>query len=205
MDFVSKTLLLLAISFCALADISIQTQGLKQTIKVQVENWEWEEIHDEDETYQRPKLLGVESHEGLYFEEGMPEVPVVRFVIETEDPEDIQIEAIPTREAKTKLNFPIRPRTLSAAKIPGATPTRRTEVSDYANLERVGPESMYLVKELAPIKGVKRQLVTLFPLQLHPFTNEAKLVSDFVISVDVSKPKQEGMNLKLKQLIFLMI
>ena len=163
------------------------------------------------------KLIGVEGHEGLYFEEGMPEIPVVRFVIQTQNSSDIKvtpkvdpkakedITKINTRlstRLRKRLNFPFRTMTLSAEKLPGAKPTR-TRARDFTDIERVGPKEMYLIQELAPIKGVKRQLVTLFPLQLDPWTEEAELVSEFNIEVNFTQPELDGMKVKKPAFAFI--
>ena len=190
-----RVALLLSLSLSAFANIIIKHDGNNETIKVKVDHWKWIEIEDDGDTYMQPKLFGVEGHEGLYFEEGMPEVPVVRFIIETQNASDISVSSFVARENIEILKYPVRARTLSSEKLPGAEPARSDEI-DYANLTKVGPDEMYTIEELSPIKGVKRHLVTLFPLQLNPFNDSANLVSDFKISITYSKNPLVGMKVK---------
>jgi hypothetical protein len=204
MGYTLRVALLLSISISAFSAVITSRDGSLETIKVRVDNWKWIEIEDDGDTFMQPKLIGVDGFEGLYFEEGMPEVPVVRFIIKTQNASDIVVKAIEgaqERAAET-LKFPLRPRTLSAEKLPGAVSTR-SEMIDFSNLERVGPEEMYSIEELSPIKGVKRFLVTLFPLQLNPFGDSASLVPDFNISINYTEADKTGMAIRKPAFAFI--
>jgi subtilisin-like proprotein convertase family protein len=181
LKFISPVIFFLLISFSASwARVDVQQVGNKTIYHFQIDGIDSQTLTLDGEQYVRQRLQGVNGHEGVFWREGMPEVPVVRLLVPSFHPENIKITV---SEKKTNTengvwDFPLVPSQPSTPKIAGAK-TKFVKNLNFYKADEEWPQTDFTVEKQGTIRGVPMQLITLFPLHYNPATNEYLLKKNY--------------------------
>ena len=178
----------LGVSTFAFGKVSIQKSATGTTYSVTVDGVAWQDVKIAGQNFVRPELQGVEGYEGVLYQEGAPAVPAIRFFVDG----DVSVEAAQPSDNKifsARLLAPIQP---SAAKIQGAVAPFRMNEAMYKSSE-LYPSQPYDVSPAGSVRGVKRSLVSLYPLAYNALTKEFQFRGAFTVQVSKSSsPKEAG-------------
>jgi hypothetical protein len=180
---------LLAASF-AEASVSIIWAENEKDYEIQVRALETRALPSPTQEGQELQLVGAEGHEGLLYEEGMPAIPVVRFYVEGEGRIAVSLES--TKATSTfHLTADLVPVQPSAPKIRGAVVSFHRNKAAYAR-NRQYPVQSYAIEEAGRVQGLRRRLVTLYPVTYNAVTRTVSVRSSFTVRVQGSDHPEPG-------------
>ena len=138
------------------------------------------EIHGQ--AFHTVTLSGVEGYEAIRFEEGEPELPVIRFFVLGDG--DIKIVAKPsTREQPRHTDLPWLPSIAPIKKIAGAQTVVKSGRGYYTDASL--PSENFLIADAGSIRGQKQRQITLFPIHYNGAKGEYKVVYDFDVTQEM--------------------
>src|SRR5690606_7329310 len=117
---------------------------------------------------------GVAGYEGIHYEPGKPQLPVVRFYVEGD------VEVSVASEEKRWINktaAPLVPAQPSRVKLPAASVPFLKDAAAYS-AKSLMPAVSYRIDDAGSIRGVERKLVTLYPLRYAAGGGNYALTSD---------------------------
>ncbi len=130
--------------------------------------------------YVRAKLMGVSSHDGIFYKEGFPEIPVIRFYVEGLD---VDVD-FPKREkgGRNRLAREIIPSQKPLEKRRGASnPFLRNDQFYSKNV--MWPVTNYSIEDAGVVRGKQRKLVTLFPFHYNPATGSYHVNKEIEVTI----------------------
>lgn len=173
--------LLMSSSF-ALGKIETTQNGSKKTIKVQIDDVQFNNVMVQGEPFIEAQLRGAEGYEGIVTAgEGQPVLPVVRFVLPGSPKVRVHTDFVGSATLGT--NLKIKPAQPSVPKIAGAE--RRFAFDGQAyDSETIQPAEAYDLKPAGSRHGIPQTLVTLYPLSYAPGNQSYTLRKSFEISYE---------------------
>lgn len=136
------------------------------------------------------KLVGVDGYDGILYVEGNPEIPVVRLIVEGENP--LVSVGGSRKMALPKRNVQLKPVQASAPKIRGAKAAFKFNSKAY-KANAFLPAREFEVKKAGSVRGKQRLLVTLYPIAYNPATGEVQYRDYFELKVfHKAEPKASG-------------
>lgn len=182
-----KRLLLLCLAL--MTTVSWARVDIAKTIYDTTYNFEVEKVkvsttkiagHD----FSKLSLVGVDSYTGILYERGLPEIPVIRFYVNAEYEQDIQVYVGSNKglnEEISPLPLELKPSQDSLPKIKGATvPFVKFSLDKSIAF---WPEAQYAVDFAGSIKGKSKWLITLYPVSYNASTGDYKLIKNFEVKV----------------------
>lgn len=156
--------------------------GSVTTYRFSIDDVQFEKSILNGRTFQRATLLGVKDYEGIEYEVGAPEIPVIRFfadgAVKVRVSESIRSG---TLEAGQRL----RPNQPSHEKAPHKDPAFTFNTAAYESRSLDSFEA-WTIEDAGSINGVPRKLVTLRPFAYNGSNGSWSLTRGF--SVTVAKP-----------------
>ncbi len=145
------------------------------------------EIELNDENYIEFNLNESEEFVGIYFKEGYPKIPVIRFFVEREI-EDINIvfEDEQIDSSNNKLKYEIVPIQESVVKTLGSVPNFIKNSKMYSS-NSYYPDQDNEVKLIGSKRGKKVYQVTVFPFKYNPVTMKYKLKKKVEVSITLKE------------------
>ena len=142
-----------------------------------------ESKNNEEQAFVRLSLKGVEGYQGIEFEVGKPEIPVIRILLQG------NVDAQMVRELTSKkklMSNPIWPNQETLSK----TASRDKDISrsffidepSYLQLSR-GAREPVTIEPAGTVRGVPQWLVTMRPVVYDPSFNQVVLRPNFVVRV----------------------
>ncbi len=159
--------------------------GYEYSIKVENVLFSNTSIHGMN--FVEAKLVGVEGKEGIFYKEGFPELPVIRFYVSGDVSVRTSVPAINVIEEKKVYIKPAQP---SQPKIKNYTAPFVINKLFYKS-DAFWPEKVYDVAVTGSVNGKVKKLVTLYPMSYNPKTGEYKLRTNFIIRVRNPEQKNE--------------
>lgn len=129
-------------------------------------------------------LVGVDSYTGILYERGLPEIPVIRFYVNAESEQDIQVYVGSNKgltEEIAPLPLELKPSQDSVPKIKGATVPFVKYDLDKDN--SFWPEAQFAVDFAGSVRGKSKWLVTLYPVSYNATSGEYKTLNHFEVKV----------------------
>ena len=171
----------LALGLCALSSwghVNVQDVSGARLYDFSVDSIRISQKNIDGLDYQTAKMVGVEGYEGIHYQIGAPELPVIRFEVIANSASDILITERNFKSARSYKVNNLKPVFEAVEKIPGA----RYMLSKSSSLNIT---ESYSIKELGSVRGQKNFLVTLYPVQ---FTNNSLNISrSFGVEVKLTK------------------
>ncbi len=173
----------------------IGTQKI-ETIQVDIDRIDLKPNKIDGKKFVKASLVGVEGHEGVQYQVGSPEIPVVRFLVAGDD---IKVSAAEGKIQKSMHAQPLIPNQESAAKIEGEKAQFKWNKSSY-EVDSFYPALDYKIEKSGSIRGQQQYLITLFPLKYNPAAKSYEQIKSFKIEV---KSQASTKNLKnLNHIVF---
>ena len=178
-----KLLMLLSVlAPSAFANVSIsQNAGIKN-YSFSVEGIKTAQKEIEGKVFQTASLIGVKGYEGVNYEVGSPEVPVIRFMVEADNASDIKVSATPTKNLRTySLTNTLKPSLESVPKIAGAH-YKVVKGPQYRSFSSF-PAQSFEITPAGSVRGHNQFMVTLNPVEYVGSENTLKIARSFSVSV----------------------
>jgi len=176
----------------SLATAEVTQKSLKgvETIDFKIDAVDFLKV--EAKNFVQASLRGVKGYEAVEYRESFPEIPVLRFYIESSE---IQVKDLSLNTHKnTQLSqFPIFPVQASQVKKQGALPADFQINKSIYNQDSFYPQKLYSIAEAGSRKGVKRYLVTLYPFSVNSKTQEYRLRDHIRVQYKTSKSVEVNM------------
>lgn len=177
------TWLFFAISVDAIAKVDINKDQGEDIYSVSIEDIIFKKAIVDQREFVVPTLKGIDGYEGVLFKEGNPEIPVVRFYIETQLGDDVRID-IAKGYSTHRLDegLEIKPVQPSRPKIKGATVDFVINEKLYGSHEFY-PKQDYSIESAGSIRGVEQKLVTIYPFSYNPKDKLFRIIKNFSVHV----------------------
>ena len=143
----------------------------------------------EGQTFQVAELVGVDGFTGVRHEVGAPEIPVIRFYVQADSKEEIQIKVNEDKGMDfTYLQTDYKPAIESVEKIPGSSYkiVKNKSYNSFMNY----PGIQYEITEAGSVRGKNQFLVTLYPVDFNGLSNSLKIARNFNVEVKKSSQKE---------------
>jgi hypothetical protein len=193
---------LMGLSLCA--NTAVATVSMKETMSSKMYQFAVDSIQlknkvIEGQAYQVASLVGVDGFTGVRHEVGAPEIPVIRFFVEANSAQDIQVSPSSMKSvASYNLKSELKPALESVEKVPGAN-YRIVKNYSYKNQEAF-PGVEYEITPAGSVRGHKQFMVTLYPVDYVGATNTLKIARNF--SVNIKKIVDNKSSYGLDGLVF---
>lgn len=175
---VTLGLFLLNVSHSAVTKVNY---GSYTKYTVDIEGVDVTSITEANQKFQKLTLKGVHGYQGIHYQVGSPQIPVLRFLVRG----DVEIsDNIFSRSAKqsAKLETMLYPVQASRVKLKGAKHEFSLNNDVYAS-RAAYPAKTYDVTDSASVNGVSQKLVTIFPLRYHSATSSYTFAKQFSFKV----------------------
>ncbi len=177
---------LLFLSFQISAEVVVQTTDNETQYLFQVEGVDLSFKDANQKRFIKAVLKGVEGHEGIIYELGRPEIPVVRLMVIAENDADISVLFSEDEKDSTQevaINYPLYPSQESLPKILGSKIKFMMSSSAYVEDNYI-PENDYTIEDGGSVMGKTQKIITIYPFRYRPSTNEYVLVKNFSVTVN---------------------
>lgn len=172
--------LALCVASQARATVEIERAPGKAVFKFHLDDVHFDRVIVEGQAFVKATLKGVDGYEGVRFQEGKPELPVVRFFVDGSGPVTVEMNA-GERQRSFLLDAPALPSILSLPKIAGAKRQLKLVKSAYDDA-KLQPAVDYEVQTIGLIRGVPRQMVTVYPVKYWASSNTWAIKSDIAVT-----------------------
>lgn len=184
-SFILFVISCLFLSFSVFSKVSVWDKGGTLYYDFEVEGVNYVPVSIDGRPFQRAQLLGIDGYQGIIYQLGKPEIPVIRFYVDARYDKDISISSRDEQGGWVKkrldfLNLP--PIQLSIPKIPGVKVDFSKDKIAYGTNDFL-PKGLYTIEDAGSVDGRQRKLVTLYPLRYNPVTNESILRRNFRVEV----------------------
>lgn len=160
------------------AEVKVTHLTDRTSYDFRVEGVTYKPVTIDGKTFSKAALVGVDGYEAILYGKGDPEIPVLRFFVDGEGDvvvtpgaaDDIATRHVPIR---------IRPSLDSVLKVPGAK--AELVFSGRYSSDAFEPSADFEVTELGTVRGVRRRMVTLFPVRYNPAKEEVKEIRKFTV------------------------
>ena len=161
-----------------------------------VDNLKLTSVTLNNKSFNRVKLDGVEGFDGIMYQKGFPEIPVIRIMVDVDDNSDIEINFSKNKaQSFFKSKISIVPSQESIPKIKGSKASFYQNLSAY-KINSIFPLKDYEIKNVGSIKGVSRKLITLYPFKYNPLSSSYNLIDEFQVRVHKSVNKEVDENIQ---------
>lgn len=181
-----------SLSFFSYAGIQSFVTDTRTVHQIFVEAVDEELVQVEGQPFVRLSLRGVYDNLGIEYQEGYPEIPVIRFAIEGEG--EIRVEVGPEVEIESKTQAPVIPNIEALPRKSRRSKNLWMAAAGYS--DNYFPSETYRIKEVGSRRGRTVRTVTLFPVRYSQGKKRYNLRSQFRVSVDGQKmdlPTREGL------------
>ena len=149
---------------------------------VQIDDIDVAKVELNGKEYLRAKLIGVEDYQGIYYQKGYAEIPVVRFYVNADNISDVAVTFTKGGETRSRVDYPLIPSQESLEKIPGSK-VKFVINNAFYKTNSYWPNQYYSVEDAGTVKGVKRKLVTIYPFHYNPASNAYSVKPNFRVEV----------------------
>ncbi len=147
-------------------------------------------------TYSTYVITGAKDQEAILYREGFPKLPALRFFVYADKAEDIEISF--SKDAQDREVFKARntllPNVPSIPKIKGAKTFLTLDQRVYR--QGIYPEMSFSIEPSGSIRGRKRQLVSIYPLQYNGATRELTFKSRITVNIKNNSIREASLLLK---------
>lgn len=175
----------------AFAKVSVSTQGNVTTMRFVVDDITFKGAPNPQKSglaLKKAHLIGVDGYEGITFEIGAPEVPVIRFYADG----DVSVQM----DSQTKAGHLNQAERLAPSQPPHSksaeAPAFVMNTAAYANKSLA--KASYSIAAAGSINGIPRQLVTLYPLAYAPGSGDWQLRPSFKVQVTHAKKNKTAVD-----------
>ena len=137
---------------------------------VDIEGVDVVNLKEAGRSFQKLKLKGVEGHQGIHYQVGAPELPVLRFLL-IGDIEISDSQWARSQARRAKLSSPLYPAQASRVKLKGAQHEFSYDQAVYSQ-RSFYPHRQYTIQEAGSLQGQPQKLLTIFPLRYNPTSGE---------------------------------
>lgn len=179
---VTKAMALLSFALLApqaLSKVDVVNQGEITRYEIQVDDVAFKKTNLGGAEFVEAKLVGVEQYQGIQYEIGSPELPVIRMFVDG----DVTVKADSTFSVlNVPTPAPLKPSQPSWNKSQKAMPPVAYNQAAYTSQNLLG-DTPFTVENSASIRGKMRKLVTLRPFAYRPSSGVYNLRDRFVVEV----------------------
>ncbi len=170
---------LFGLSSTGLAAVTVGVDGDKTVYDVRLDAPEFETVTVHGRSFVKARLRGAKGFEGIRFEEGRPELPVVRFVLDG----DVQVEVDSVRlQGVIENGLQLRPSQPSWSKSSHSAPGFRYEPDAYSSRRWMSlPE--FEIEEVGTYRGIPRRMVTLNAFRYDPSRGVYEVITGYRLTV----------------------
>lgn len=170
-----------ALPFQAIGKVDIKTNGTTTIYTIEIEDLEWQDFNLEGKLFSKLTLKGVDDYSGIIHNVGAPEVPVIRLYA----PGKATVRPLETQGILTLQDkYPLIPVQKPREKIPYFGLEVAFDATIYQSAADYPSATFYEVEPSGSIRGVKQNLVTLFPVLYSPKTSTYKVVKKFEVTIE---------------------
>ncbi len=180
-----KSLILCAfLSFVSYGKVIIKKDNNFINYEISVDKIIYKEVSIENYNFIETRLSGINNFASILYEPGKPEIPAISFFID--GAKNINVKIKFQEKYFKKLDKLLKPSLFSIAKIPGNKKILTIDKSVYS-LTIPYPTDYYKIKYVGTIRGIKRHLITLYPLKYIASQNIMTGIPTFFVEVELYK------------------
>ncbi len=176
----------------ATANVLVKTAGSHVQYAIKVDRVDFDHVTVDGKDFLTVRLNDTDGYQGILYREGYPEIPAIRFFVDTPPVIDIISSK---EEYRSPEEFTLKPSQPSHPKIVGASVPFVMNEAVYG-ADAYWPEKNYEITDAGSVNGKKQYLVSLYPFSYNPVTNSYRLYREFSVnttkaisSLAVSKPE----------------
>ena len=144
--------------------------------------------------FSKAKFVGVNGHQGIMFDKGRPEIPVIRLSVFAENDEDIQIFFDENKNIQeNNLDRPLYPSQESIPKIVGSK-INFIKIQSAYEVKEYLPSVDYKIDNSGSVNGKQKKLITVYPFKYKANSSQYKINASFTVIVKKSLNKNNTKN-----------
>lgn len=151
--------LLTAPAFSKITTSQIQNQIV---MDISIDDIKTEKVQILGQNFEQIKLIGVDEMTAFHYQEGAPNIPVLRFYAKADQASDIEVSALEIKNKRSTFVPRLIPVLPSLEKTPGNT----YKESDLIVTQSLELDQDFMIEDAGIVRGQKQFLVTLYPLHV---------------------------------------
>ncbi len=180
-------------SFSSSATVRIEHDNGELTYKFSIDDVRNGNVVLDERDFAKVELVGVDGYEAIIYREGAPEIPAVRFYVDAESENDIEVLIDQNKSFldRKSIQKPIMPNQPSLAKIKGLLPVFKMSHAIYKENQYM-PAKDFDIEPAGSIRGKSRYLVSVYPFKYNPVDNSYIIKKFFSIKIRNTSFREEA-------------